>query len=122
MVIDPRTLREIEAFANCHLIPQAFGISNKTVPLDEAFDNIIGSRYDSELQALLREFEAEGVRGKAKLAGSSFSAECNPKSRFVTFYKGKRSSKWPVNVGESVMVSFRGRPARIPTAYVSILN
>ncbi|MBA4191736.1 MAG: hypothetical protein C0467_27465 [Planctomycetaceae bacterium] len=48
-MIDSRTLSAVKNAAKCHLIPECFGVSNKTIRLDRSLDNAVGRHCDSQL-------------------------------------------------------------------------
>jgi hypothetical protein len=73
VTIDPRTLREIKRFADCHLIPDCFNVSNKTVRLDGEFDNLLGTQCDAQLRRLIEIEWGNVLTGKASLGGGSKS-------------------------------------------------
>jgi len=63
MVIDSRTLLPVEVSSDCHLIPNCFGVSNKTVALDGPFDHQIGDQCDSQLHSYFRILVGDELRG-----------------------------------------------------------
>jgi hypothetical protein len=71
MVIDPRTLREIRNVGNCHLIPQCFEVSEKTVPLDRDFDNRMGENCDWQLKAYISIWYGNVLEGRLAVTGGS---------------------------------------------------
>ena len=73
MAIDPRTLRQIEQGANCHLIPESFGVSNVTVWLDGDFDSGIGTTCDAELLRYFQVFLGDRSTGRVALGSGSRS-------------------------------------------------
>lgn len=69
MVIDPRTLRPVATASECHLIPECFGVSNKTVLLDRLFDNKIGEKCDNQLYAYYQLCIGEKLDGHFVIEG-----------------------------------------------------
>ena len=65
MPIDPRTLREVQSAADCHLIPDCFRVSHVTVRLDADFDSKIGATCDVELQRYFDAMFGSKIAGKA---------------------------------------------------------
>jgi hypothetical protein len=71
MVVDPRTLRPVTAASDCHLIPDCFKVSNKTVPLDGPFDHKIGEQCDCQLKAAFDLLVGERLKGDFAFEGGS---------------------------------------------------
>lgn len=73
MAVDPRTLSKIGREADCHLIPERFGVSDVTVRLDADFDSRIGTTCDAELQRYFEVFLGDVLKGRIALGGGSRS-------------------------------------------------
>jgi hypothetical protein len=71
MVIDPRTNRVVNKPSNCHLIPECFGVSNLTVPLDGDFDSKIGSYCDAHLHQFFQLITADKLKVSFAMKGGS---------------------------------------------------
>jgi hypothetical protein len=59
--------------ANCHLIPECFGVSNVTVWLDADFDSRIGHRCDVQLSQFFQVMLGDALDGRIALRGGSQS-------------------------------------------------
>jgi hypothetical protein len=70
-VVDPRTLRAVTKASDCHLIPECFDVSNKTVSLDGPFDSKVGQHCDCQLKLFADMLVAKGLRGNFTFKGGS---------------------------------------------------
>ena len=128
MTIDPRTLREVTNFADCHLIPKIFGASNATVPLDAGFDSCVG-RCDAHLHGLYRTLWGHGFEGKAAVGGKKFSAEMSMQAGAIVIPKPRRGTvqDWTENAlclndGKVKFEGFIGKSIHTGLAALSALN
>jgi hypothetical protein len=71
MITDPRTLCPVTAVSQCHLIPDCFNVSNKTVLLDGPFDNKIGEQCDCHLKASFDLLVGDTIKGGFAFEGGS---------------------------------------------------
>jgi hypothetical protein len=71
VVIDPRTQRLVTTACQCHLIPDCFKVSNKTVALDGPFDHKIGEQCDSQLKAVFDLLVGGTLNGAFAFEGGS---------------------------------------------------
>jgi len=90
-MVDPRTLREIDREADCHLIPDCFKVSSLTVVGDEEFDNKIGSTCDEQLRKYIQLSIGDQISGKVALVGGSnrLSTELRPSKGMLAIRKPK---------------------------------
>ncbi len=125
---DPRTLNVIRHFADCHVIPRQFGVSNLTVPLDRDVDSKIGGWCDGQLKRYLDTLTFQPVEGQLVVAGgkSKLRGRFDPKS--ATFHARLRCDpdqfKRAINDrdGELDVEAFRGVVVDTFAAQVSILH
>jgi hypothetical protein len=73
VVIDPRTLLPVAVPCDCHLIPECFGVSNRSVRLDRDFDNKIGAQCDSQLKLFFDMLVGDHLKGYFAFSGGSQS-------------------------------------------------
>jgi hypothetical protein len=131
MPIDPRTLKEVEEPADCHLIPDWCGMSNMTVPLEKKIDNDLGRACDIELKKYLNNMLGKHLPGKVSMArgAKSLSATYDVVAGELAVYPPKKgdSSQFleralGAKEGEAEVHTFTGEPADGHLAGVSAIH
>lgn len=112
MVIDPRTLRPIKRADRCHLIPECFGVSNKTIRLDGPLDNAVGRHCDSQLHTFFQCLVGDelNVNFSFENGSRSVAGRINPKTKKVWIPKptGGTPTEWM-----SRALGLRGNQVRV---------
>jgi hypothetical protein len=73
MIVDPRTGKLVAREADCHLIPECLGVSQRTVRLDGDFDNAIGSKCDNPNKRYIATWYGDVIEGRLSVVGGSKS-------------------------------------------------
>jgi hypothetical protein len=132
MTIDPRSLREIKEFGDCHLIPACLKVSDLTVRLDRDFDSKIGTYCDTELEKWVHLEVGSNLKGEIAVVGGSkrLKGEIDVKERTVRIPKPKRADPnvwWRQIVrigehGEIPVEAFVGYSVDLHGASLSMVN
>jgi hypothetical protein len=131
---DPRTLKDVVEVAECHLIPDWSGASNKTVPLEKKIDNDIGTFCDAELKRYLNSLIGTKLAGKVAMKGGakSLNATFNLEDESLETAPGNNEKKkedkafedraLAAVAGEATLEAFKGTPVDGHYAYASAIH
>jgi hypothetical protein len=131
MALDPRTLKAVETEADCHLVPEMYGVSDRVVALEESVDDTIGKACDAELKSYFEVLLAKKVSGKLTMAGGSpsISAEFDTSQGEFAIHMPKKTDavKFAERAlgakdGEAKLVAFKGEEADGHVAGVSAIH
>jgi hypothetical protein len=131
VLIDPRTLREAQFPADCHLIPDWCGVSHATVRLDGEIDSKIGATCDGQLQRYFNVMFGSQLAGKAALTGGSktLTSVLDTKSGNLLVPKPKTGAidQWATRAlgfkeGRVQFESFTGDIVDCAAAFTSIIH
>src|SRR5262249_18498557 len=97
----------VTAASECHLIPDCFNVSSKTVLLDGPFDNKIGEQCDCHLRAAFDLLVGDTIKGgfafeggSQNMAGRVGAGEQEvPVSQRVRMNKKRRHKRWTPRIG-----------------------